>query len=75
MPINPKHRHFAKLISFLRPLAQDTSLTNKQRVPISSILSETAIKHIMEFSDERIEEMNDDDKTDKWGNAFEFKGQ
>ena len=61
---------FANLMSFLRPIPKD--LINP-RVPIHSILSEIVIQHIIDFPDEKIEEMEDNERTVQWGNALEME--
>ena len=64
-----KLRQFAKLIGFLRPLSDELV---HERVPVNSVLSDVAIQHIMQFPDEKIQEMDNNEKTNNWGNVLEF---
>ena len=66
-----KLQHFADLMSFMRPLSKH--LAHKtERVPVNSVLSDVAIQHIMQFPDEKIQEMDNNEKTNNWGNVLEF---
>ena len=72
--VNPKTQNFADLISFMRPIKQllQNDTPKNKRVPVNLVLSTIAIQHIMEFPDEKIEQLEDNKTTQEWGNALEF---
>mgnify|MGYP003350607319 CR=1 FL=1 len=57
-------------MSFLRPLSEKLVQHNNGRVPVNSILSDVAIQHIMQFPDEKIQQMEDNETTKNWGNVL-----